>query len=94
MFFFHITKGVLSKLIFDRRKFLNFKIFWQLLNYIHLLFQIKFANLNMIHDKGIEETKIATNFREKRKRIERSEVKLKKTTHDGKALKISPMNGF
>ena len=35
-------------------------------------------NLNMIHDKGIEETKIATNFREKRKRIERSEVKLKK----------------
>ena len=29
----------------------------------------------MIHDKGIEETKIATNFREKRKRIERSEVK-------------------
>ena len=42
------------------------------------IFYFKFANLNMIHDKGIEETKIATNFREKRKRIERSEVKLKK----------------
>ena len=62
----------------EGNRILNFKIFWQLLNYIHLLFQIKFANLNMIHDKGIEETKIATNFREKRKRIERSEVKLKK----------------
>ena len=30
-------------------------------------------NLNMIHDKGIEEPKIATNFCEK-KRIERSDA--------------------
>ena len=31
-------------------------------------------NLNMVHDKGIEEPKIATNFHEK-KRIGRSEAK-------------------